>query len=162
MPVRPSRLWKEMPAEKRLLAADAFWREEQADVEMQHMDAVVTIARRLNFRAKSVHALPVERKAKHLSQLSDVSEAVATRALISYHFTVKRDLMAAFLDALEIKHENGLINEESVPPPSRDRIAAAITTLKGTFPAEDVDLYLKTLAALDEDTWAEVEAAMAD
>ena len=150
-----------MPAEKRLLAADAFWREEQADAEMQHMDAVVTIARRLNFRPKSVHALPVERKAKHLSQLSDVSEAVATRALISYHFTVKRDLMGAFLDALEIKHENGVINEESVPPPSRDRIAAAITTVKGSFPAEDVDLYLKTLAAIDEDTWAEVEAAMA-
>ena len=150
-----------MPAEKRLLAADAFWREEQADAEMQHMDAVVTIARRLNFRPKSVHALPVERKAKHLSHLSDVSEAVATRALISYHFTVKRDLMAAFLDALEIKHENGVINEESVPPPSRDRIAAAITTVKGSFPAEDVDLYLKTLAAIDADTWAEVEAAMA-
>jgi len=162
MPVRPSRLWKEMPADKRLLAADAFWREEQADAQMQHMDAVVTIARRLNFRPKSVHALPVERKAKHLSQLSDVSEAVATRALISYHFTVKRDLMAAFLDALEIKHENGLISEESVPAPSRERIAAAISTVKGTFPAEDVDLYLHTLAALDEDTWAEVEAAMGD
>ena len=162
MSVRPSRLWKDMPADKRLLAAEAFWREEQADAQMQHMDAVVTIARRLNFRPKSVHALPVERKAKHLSQLSDVSEAVATRALISYHFTVKRDLMAAFLDALEIKHDNGLISEESVPAPSRERIAAAITTLKGTFPPEDVDLYLRTLAALDEDTWAEVDAAMGD
>ena len=116
-----------MSAEKRLLAADAFWREEQADAEMQHLDAVVTIARRLNFRAKSVHALPVERKARHLSQLSDVSEAVATRALISYHFTVKRDLMAAFLDALEIKHDNGLINEESVPAPSRERAFACFS-----------------------------------
>lgn len=150
-----------MPADKRLLAADAFWREEQADAQMQHMDAVVTIARRLNFRPKSVHALPVERKARHLSQLGDVSDAVATRALISYHFTVKRDLMAAFLDALEIKHENGLINEESVPPPSRERIAAAITTVKSSFPQEDVDLYLRTLSALDEETWAQVEAAMA-
>jgi len=162
MPFRPSRLWKDMPAEKRLVAADAFWREEQSDVQLQHMDAVATIARRLNFRPKSVFALPVERKAKHLSQLGDVSDAVATRALISYHFTAKRDLMAAFLDALEIKHDNGLINEESVPPPSRDRIAAAITTLKATFPPEDVDLYLRTLSALDEDTWAEVEAAMTD
>ena len=160
MPFRPSRLWKDMPAEKRLVAADAFWREEQSDVQLQHMDAVATIARRLNFRAKSVFALPVERKAKHLSQLADVSDAVATRALISYHFTAKRDLMAAFLDALEIKHENGLINEESVPAPSKERIAAAITTLKATFPPEDVDLYLRTLSALDEDTWAEVEAAM--
>lgn len=161
MPVRPSRLWKDMPADKRLLAADAFWREDQADVQMQHIDAVVSIARRLNFRPKSVQALPVERKAKHLSQMGEVSDAVATRALISYHFTAKRELMAAFLDALGIKHENGLINEESVPPPSKDRIAAAITTLKAAFPAEDVDLYLKTLSALDEETWAEVEAAMA-
>ena len=31
MPVRPSRLWKDMPPEKRLIAADAFWREEQAE-----------------------------------------------------------------------------------------------------------------------------------
>ena len=161
MPVRPSRLWKEMPAEKRLIAADAFWREDQADVAAQHVDAVITIARRLNFRPKSVQALPIERKARHLSQLGDVSDAVATRALISYHFTAKRDLMAAFLDALGIKHDNGLINEESVAPPSSERIAQAVTTVKATFPPEDVDLYLKTLAALDEETWAHVEAAMA-
>jgi hypothetical protein len=151
-----------MPAEKRLLAAEAFWREKPEDAQLQHLDAEAIIARRLNFRAKSVHALPIERKARHLSHLNDVSDAVATRALISYHFTVKRDLMAAFLDALEIKHENGLINEDSVPAPSRDRLAAAIATLRSAFPQDDVDLYLRTLTALDEETWAGVEAAMAN
>ena len=151
-----------MPVEKRLVAADAFWREQENDVEVQHYDAIATIARRLNFRAKSVQALPLERKAKHLSQMSDVSDAVATRALISYHFTSKRELMAAFLDALGIAHENGLINEESVAPPSTEKLTSAIAAVKQTFPAEDVDLYLKTLVTLDSDTWAGVEAAMAN
>jgi hypothetical protein len=162
MAVRPSRLWKEMPQEKRLIAADAFWREDQNDVQMQHIDAIATIARRLNFRAKSVHALSIDRKAKHLSQLSDVSDAVATRALISYHFTSKRDLMAAFLDALGIAHENGVINEESVAPPPPEKLASAIAAIKQQFSAEDVDLYLKTLATLDSDTWAGLEAATAN
>ena len=151
-----------MPPEKRLIAADAFWREEQADIQMQHVDAVVAIAKRLNFRAKSVQALPVDRKAKHLAHLSEVSDAVATRALIAYHFTAKRDLMGAFLDALGITHESGLINEESVTPPPREKLKTAIANVRSTFPREDVDLYVRTLAALDGDTWAELDEALAE
>ena len=160
MAERPSRLWKHMPAEKRLAAAEAFWRDDQGDIAMQHMDAMASIARRLNFRAKSVQALSVERKAKHLSQISDVSDAVATRALIAYHFTTKRELMAAFLDALGIQHDGGLINEETVPAPPKEKLTAAIATLRSSFPVEDVDLYLRTLSTLDGDTWGDVEAAM--
>jgi len=158
---RPSRLWKQMTPDQRLAAAGAFWNEDQQDIELQHADAILTIARRLNFRTKSVQALPVERRAKLLAQLGDVSDSVATRALIAYHFTARRDLMAAFLDALGIAHENGLINEENVPPPDRARLEAAVTKLRSTFDRADVDLYLRTLATLDGDTWAELDAAMA-
>ena len=149
-----------MSAEQRLAAADAFWREDQADVQVQHADAILSIAKRLNFRAKSVQALPVERRARFLAQLPDISDAVATRALISYHFTAKRDLMAAFLDALGIAHENGLIGEESVTPPTRDQLVGAIAKLRSAFPAADADLYLRTLVTLDGDTWAELDAAL--
>src|SRR4030095_3896536 len=46
---RPSKIWKEMPLDKRVQAADAFWRdEESADIQAQHVEAIVTIARRLN------------------------------------------------------------------------------------------------------------------
>ena len=151
-----------MPADKRLAAAEAFWRDDQGDIAMQHMDAMASIARRLNFRAKSVQALSIDRKAKHLSQLGDVSDAVATRALIAYHFTTKRELMAAFLDALGIQHEDGLISEETVPAPPREKLVAAVATLRSSFPAEDVDLYLRTLSTLDGDTWGEVESAMSE
>jgi hypothetical protein len=150
-----------MPLENRLLAADAFWRDDQAEAGLQHMEAVVAIARRLNFRPKSVQALPLDKRAKHLAHLQDVSDAVATRALIAYHFASRKDLMAAFLDALGISHEDGLIKEESVPPPPREKLAAAIASVRGSFPAADVDLYVRTLATLDGDTWAEAEAALA-
>jgi hypothetical protein len=150
-----------MSPEQRLTAAEAFWREDQADIQAQHVDAMVSIARRLNFRAKSVQALPIERRARLLAQMSDVSDAVATRALISYHFTARRDLMAAFLDALGIQHENGVIGEETVAPPSRAKLTEAIARLREAFPAADVDLYLRTLATLDGDTWVELDSLLA-
>jgi hypothetical protein len=159
---RASRLWKEMPLEKRVLAAEAFWLDDDSpDIEVQHMEAVVALARRLNFRARSILALPVERRARHLAQLSDVADAIATRALIAYHFSNRRPLMAAFLDALGIAHDNGLITEEDVKPPDRERLSAAIAVVQASFDPADVDLYLRTLAALDGDTWAEVNGVLA-
>ena len=150
-----------MTADQRLAAADAFWHEDQADIQMQHMEAIVSIARRMNFRPKSVQALSIERKAKMLAQMPEISDSIATRALISYHFKVKRDLMGAFLDAVGITHENGMIAEESVPAPPADKLASAIKKVRETFSRQDVDLYLHTLATLDGDTWAGMDEAMA-
>lgn len=161
MPVRPSRLWKDLTPENRLIAAEAFWRDDQADAGMQQIEAVVAIAKRLNFRPKSIQALPLERRAKQLAHMPDVSDGIATRALIAYHFSARRPLMAAFLDALGIAHEDGLIKEESVPPPPREKLTEAITRVRTLFPPADVDLYVRTLASLDGETWAEAEGALA-
>ena len=150
-----------MPAEKRLQAAEAFWRDsESPDIAMQHMEATVALARRLNFRPQSLQKLPVERRARHLAQMTDVSDGIATRALIAYHFTAQRPLMAAFLDALGIAHENGLISEEDVAPPAGDRIKAAVEAVRSTHAAVDIDLYLRTLVALDGGTWANLAAQL--
>jgi hypothetical protein len=158
MPDRPTQLWKDMPLDKRTEAAEAFWRDRDSpDIEAQHVEAVLALAKRLNFRLKSVQALPVERRAKHLAQMADVSDAIATRALIAYHFTTKRPLMSAFLDALGIKHENGLIAEEEVAPPSSEALVRAIAATKGAFDAADVNLYLRTLSALDGTTWGNLQ-----
>jgi hypothetical protein len=152
---RPSRLWKEMPVEKRVAAADAFWRDtESADIQAQHAEALLMLARRLNFRPKTLQGLSTDRRAKHLAQVADVSEAIATRALIAYHFATKRPLMGGFLDALGIAHDNGLIADESLAAPSVDRISAAVAAVRSSFDVDDVDLYLRTLAALDGETWA--------
>jgi hypothetical protein len=155
MAVRPADIWKQLPADTRVAAADAFWRDDQSpEIEMQHAEAVMTLARRLNFRPRSLQALPIERRAKQLAQMDDVSDAIATRALIAFHFAARRPLMGAFLDALGISHDQGLITAEQVTPPAREALQAAADRLKGAFPDADVALYLRTLSALDGDTWA--------
>jgi hypothetical protein len=161
MPEHPSKIWKELPPETRLAAAEAFWRDDDAsDVQVQHAEAIVMLARRLNFRAKTIQSLALERRAKHLAHVPDVSEGIATRALIAYHFSAQRPLMGAFLDALGIAHDSGLITAEQVTPPAGEQIAKAAETVRQQFPAADVDLYLRTLAALDGDTWAGVETVL--
>src|ERR1700680_1354318 len=114
MIVRPSKLWKDMPPDKRLAAADAFWRDDRGSgaVDPQKIEATVAIARRLNFRPKSVQALSTERRAKQLSQMGEVSDALATRALVAYHLSTQRAMMRAFLDAVGLAHEDGIITAD--------------------------------------------------
>jgi hypothetical protein len=152
---RPSRLWRELPLEGRVRAAEAFWRDEDSpEIEAQQMEAIVAIARRLNFRQKSVLGMSAERRARALAQIADVSDALATRALVAYHFQHQRPLMAAFLDALGVEHEDGLIaSEAGIPAPEPDALGRAVEALRAAFADEDVTVYLRTLVALDEDTW---------
>jgi hypothetical protein len=158
---RPSQVWKDMPVDKRVLAAEAFWLDrESPDIEVQQVEAIATLARRLKFRTRSVQALPVERRARHLAQVSELGDTVATRALIAYHFSHQRPLMGAFLDALGIAHDNGLITDEDVAPPDEVRLSKAVATVRTAFDTVDVDLYLRTLATLDTGTWANLPAVL--
>ena len=152
---RPSQLWKQLSAERKLQAAEAFWGDRNASVE--HAEAIVAIAQRIKFRPKSVIALPVDRKARHLVSLSAVSELVAARLLVAYHLAHQRPMMAAFLDALGIAHEDGLINDEEMEAPPADRLEQAAKVLAGSFPAEDVALYLSTLMWQDPETWGALD-----
>lgn len=144
-----------MPLEKRQAAAKAFWEDEHG--LDQQVEVIVTLARKLNFRPKSLQQLPAERRIKMLANMADVSEAVATRALIGYHLASERPLMAAFLDAVGIEHDNGLITAEEVPAPAPEKLAAGVAAIKAGFPADDVRLYLHTLVVLDGDTWGALD-----
>ena len=157
MPVLPSKLWKDMTPATRLTAADAFWRDDQGGD--QQVEAIVFLARRMNFRPKALQSLPIERRAKMLAQVGHIPDTVATRALIAYHFATQRPLMAAFLDALGITHEDGLIAAEDLPAPEPEKLKTAIQAIRASFPADDVERYLHTLATLDGETWAGLEAA---
>ena len=107
---RPSQLWKQLSPERKQQAAEAFWRDENAAIEQA--EAVATIAQRIKFRAKSVIALPSEKKARHLVSIGAVSELLAARLLVAYHLAQQRPMMGSFLDALGIQHEDGLIADE--------------------------------------------------
>src|SRR5688500_16742868 len=120
---RPSQLWKALPPERKQQAAEAFWSDENAALEQA--EAVATIAQRIKFRAKSVIALPREKKARHLVSLGAVSELVAARLLVAYHLAQQRPMMGSFLDALGIQHDEGLIADEDMQPPSAEKLHEA-------------------------------------
>lgn len=147
-----------MPLEKRQAAAAAFWEDEHG--LDQQVEVIVTLARKMNFRPKSIQQLPAERRIKLLAGMPDVSEAVATRALIGYHLTSERPMMAAFLDAVGIAHDNGLITAEEVEAPPADKLAEGVAAIKAIFPADAVRLYLHTLLILDGDTWGALDGTI--
>jgi hypothetical protein len=160
-PVRPSKLWKELSPEVRFAAAEAFWQpDDSPDVQAPQLEATAALAKRLNFRLKSVRGLPAERRARLLAQMPDVPDAVAGRALIALHFASRRPLMGAFLDALGVPHDDGLITAENLSPPDAARLAGAVDAIRSAFPGEDVALYLRTLIAVDEDTWGNLEGLL--
>jgi len=149
--MRPARLWRLMPLEPRASAAAAFWRDEQAALEQA--EAVALIARQIKFRPKSVLALPVEKKAKHLATMAQVSDVLAARLLVAYHLEHQRPMMGAFLDALGIAHEDGLIKDESPKAPDAETLDRGVAALAAAYPKADVARYFWTLLWQDPETW---------
>lgn len=143
-----------MTAERRSDAAQLFWNDEQS--AEQQVEACASIATFMKFRAKTVLGLPLEKKTSYLTRLPNVSDAVAARALVNYHLERQRPMMGAFLDALGIAHENGLIRDETVLKPEPERLRAAVAAISDQFPADDVSLYFSTLVSQDPDTWGEL------
>jgi hypothetical protein len=153
----PSRLWKQLTLDQRQRAARAFWEDPEATDDQ--VQAALLIAQQKKFRPKTVIGLDVDRKAKHLATLGSMPDQIAARALIIYHLTEQRPMMGAFLDALGIAHENGLIQEDSVKPDAA-KIGPAVEQLSAQFPAEDVRIYLNTLLSQDPETWGALAETM--
>ena len=155
---RPSKLWKQLSPDRRVAAAELFWSDDESTE--QQLEAVAALAAHMKFRAKSVIGLPLEKKAKYLSTLPTVSDAVAARALVNYHLERQRPMMGAFLDLLGIAHENGLISEENVTKPEPEKLKAAAAELATKYPQSDVSLYLSTLVSQDPDTWGSLSESI--
>jgi hypothetical protein len=150
--IRPARMWRQMPSELRTSAATAFWADEQAALE--HAEAVALIARQIKFRPKSVVSLPLDKKAKHLAGLAQVSDLLAARLVIAYHLEHQRPMMGSFLDLLGIAHEDGLIKEDDPKAPDAATLDKAVQQLAATYPKTDVARYFWALIWQDPETWA--------
>jgi hypothetical protein len=148
---RPSHLWKQMPPERKQQAATAFWGDDNAG--MEQAEVIGYIAQRIKFRPRSVIGLPIEKKARQLLALPAVSELVAARLLVVYHLAQQRPMMGSFLDALGIAHEDGLIADEEMKPPTAEKLGEAAKAIAALYPPEEVALYLTTLVWQDFDTW---------
>ena len=140
-----------MTAERRQQAAENFWTDEQsAD---QQIEAITTIASHMKFRTKSVIALPLERKVKYLLGLPNMTDSIAARSLVAYHLEHQRPMMGAFLDAMGIAHEDGLIKDESPKTPEPETLDKGVSALAAAYPKADVARYFWTLLWQDPETW---------
>lgn len=153
----PSRVWKQMTIDQRTRAARAFWEDPEATDDQ--VQAALLIAQQKKFRAKTVVGLDVDRKARHLATLGALPDQIAARALIVYHLAEQRPMMAAFLDALGITHENGLIKEEGAKPDVA-KVGPAAAQIAKQFPPDDVRIYLNTLRCQDPETWGALDATV--
>ena len=149
--IRPTRLWRLMPLDLRVAAAGAFWADEQAALEQA--EAVALIARQIKFRPQSIMALPIAMRARHLGGIVQVSDLLAARLVISYHLEHQRPMMGAFLDALGIAHEDGLIKDESPVKPEDAKLDEAVKTLSAAYPKANVARYFWALLWQDSETW---------
>jgi len=149
--IRPSRMWRQMPSELRTSAAKAFWADEQAALEQA--EAVALISKQIKFRPRSVISLPLDKKAKHLAGLPQVSDLLAARLVIAYHLEHQRPMMGAFLDLLGIGHEDGLIKDEEPKQPDEATLDKAVTELSTKYPKADVARYFWALLWQDPETW---------
>ena len=147
-------LWKRVTQERRAQAARAFWSDKDTAA---HVEAMVEMARHLKFRPKSVEALPLERRVRYLAGMPALSDAVAGQVLVAYHLAHQRPMMGAFLDRLGIPHDNGVISEpDKLEAPDPAKLAEAVGALFDTHQADDVELYLSTLAVQDVAIWGGV------
>lgn len=150
-------LWKHLPPADRLAAAAAFFGEPSPDLTPT---ALGVIARARHMRPQAARALAADAQARILATVLDPGESLAQGLLVALHLAHRRPLLGAFLDALGLPHENGVLKEEAdaLPPVGELTARAAVSTLS-RFPPPHVEVYLNTLWLQDPERWAALERA---
>ncbi len=145
-------LWKSFPPEERLAAAKAFFAEPPAELAPT---ALGVLAKARHMRPQAARALAPEAQARILASVLDPGEPLAQGLLVSLHLAERRPILAAFLDALGLPHENGVLKDEpEAPPPLKEEDARRAIGALASFPRAQVLTYVNTLVLQDPDRWA--------
>jgi hypothetical protein len=150
----PSRLWTEIDADTRSLAARCLYDPDWDDAGGR-AEADMAIAGALRFRHAAVRRLPLDKRVDYLTRAVHPDDSLATSLLRALHLSRRREMLGTFLDALGIPQQDGMIDtDEKLDPPPSEALLAAAGTLRERYPADHVDLYLVTLLTMDADFWA--------
>jgi hypothetical protein len=148
----PALLWASLDPDARRDAALSIYNHEWDDNEFRdELDEAIASA--LRFRKVMVRKLPFKKRADYVARSVHPDEGLASTLLLALHLSDRRPLLCAFLDHLEIEHDDGVIGEDDWEPPSETALSAGIERLLSEFPRDHVELYLATLLAMDPDRW---------
>jgi hypothetical protein len=145
-------LWTKLDRDVRALAARSLYAHDWGD-SAPRQEADLAIARSLRFREAAVRQLPVDKRVEYLVRIRP-DESLATSLLLALHLEARGPMLCAFLDALGLPHEGGLIDASyDLKPIPREKLQPAAAALYERFPRPEVDVYLASLKTLDPETW---------
>ena len=153
----PAQLWASLEPEVRLAAARALYSHDWGEAPTRR-EADFAIIQGMRFRESAVRQLSVDKRASYIARSIRPTDSLAGSMLLALHLEKRRAMLSAFLDALKIPHDNGLIAEDhDMKPPTAATLEKAAKALRDRFPVDEVELYLATLYVLDRVTWAGLE-----
>jgi hypothetical protein len=153
------RLWKSLTPDERLAAAAHFWKEPPAEVVGSALGVLVKAR---HMRPQAARGLPPDAQARILATVLEPGEAVASALLVALHLGDRRPVLAAFLDALGLAHEDGVLKDDAEPPPLTEEAAQRATRALDGFPRRQVAVYFNTLWLQDPERWTGLETVAVD
>ena len=154
----PLRLWRALAREERAAAAREFWnRPPEATAAVAAREVVAL----LRVRPQAFHKVPLEQRVRALAGLATPPESLAEALLVALHVGARRALLADFLAAAGIAHEEGLIADDAELPDLDDAAAhRALAALRAKgHPDAAIGVYWNALWLQDRARWAALEAA---
>jgi hypothetical protein len=147
-----SRVWKKLSREDKRLAAATFLEEPPPELLAGALGAVIRVRK---LRPQVARAMSNEALADALSTVLDPGEPLVSSLLISLHLGLRRPLLVAFLDALGLPHEQGLLKEEAdaFPAPTTAALRKAAAAIAPGFPHDQIGVYFNTLVLQDPERW---------
>jgi hypothetical protein len=151
-----ARLWKRLGREDRGAAATSFWKDTPPEVTGL---AIAALVKARHMRPQVARSMPPEEQARALASVLDVGEPVASSLLVALHLGgERRPMLATFLDAAGLPHENGLLKDEDDAAVSAAAARKGIAALRAAGHSPDrVRTYLNTLWLQDPDRWKALE-----
>jgi len=144
-----------LSAEERLAAATAFFAEPSPEVAGLALGAIVGAR---HMRPQAARRLAPDAQARILATVLEPGESLAAALLVALHLAQRRPLLAAFLDALGLPHENGILKEEGTPEKVDEAAVRKALDALGSFPRPEVEVYLNTLWLQDPERWEALPA----
>ena len=148
----PATLWAALDTDTRRLAAQSMYKDKESRVE-----ADMAVAQALRFRPQAVKGMPVARRVDYLLKAVRPDDGLASSLLISLHLGERLPILTTFLGELGIPNNDGVIDADyELEEMDRARLEPPVAALYEKFPADEVELYLTCLIAMDPDAWTEL------
>jgi hypothetical protein len=149
-----TRIWKGLSPEERLDAAQDVV-QDSSPLVRSTVAAVAAQAR--NMRPQTAAKLPKDALARIIATVRDPGEMLAASLLVSLHLGSRRPLLARFLDAAGLPHENGVLADDAPPRVDDAQLERALAAIADE-PRDRVLCYLNTLLLQDPDRWGGIGA----